>query len=488
MRALSLIWQISLALLYSSIEFKNINFGLEMSLKNTNFMANDSVAFAYLKLSIPVFFGMSIQGLYGIIDAIFITKYIGKDAMAGFSIFFPILLLIGAVGVMLGTGAAVLVARFLGANKLPLANRIAIQAIFMGGVWAICFSVLFLTWAREILLFLGATESIINYAVDFATPLVLCMPIIVIATIFGDLLRAEGKTNAMFAIMLCASILNVVFDFIFIVVFEMGMFGAAVATVLANTIALICAVLIFHSDHTRLTLSLTYFGIGVKECKDIVLIGLPTLIGNLSYGILIFVINYLIKASEAENAGDMISAFGLVFRVLSFVVLPLIAMMSALQTLSSYNFGAEKYNRCIKSLKVALLYASFYSILMTLLVITLPEHLYGLFTDDKNLLLEIYNISFLIFLGLFFLGGLLVFIGFLQSVKKEKYSMLLVFFKLFLQVSLTFSLSFWFGVGCFSLILFSVDLLVFILAAVLSLIALGNLVSKPANVQVCQVI
>ncbi len=449
-------------------------------MKNTDFMANDSVPFAYLKLSIPVFFGMSIQGLYGIIDAIFITKYIGKDAMAGFSIFFPILLLVGAVGVMLGAGAAVLVARFLGANKPALANRVATQAIFMAGVCATCFGILFLTWAREILLFLGATESIINYALDYAMPLALCAPIIMIATILGDLLRAEGKTNAMFSIMLCASILNVVFDAIFIVVFDMGMFGAAVATILANTVALICAAVLFHSDRTRLTLSPTYFTIEIKECQDIVLIGLPTLIGNLSYGILIFTINYLIKASGVENSGDMISAFGLVFRVLSFVVLPLIAMMSALQTLSSYNFGAEKYHRCIKSLKVALLYAAFYSISMTLLVIALPEHLYGLFTDDKNLLLTVLNISFFIFLGLFFLGGLLVFIGFLQSVKKEKYSMLLVFIKLFLQVALTFSLSFLFGVECFPLILFSVDLLVFILAVVLSLIALGNLVSKQA--------
>ncbi|PQQ30990.1 hypothetical protein C6H64_08060 [Photorhabdus luminescens] len=466
--------------LYSNIKFKNIHFVLEMSLKNTDFMANDSVPFAYLKLSIPVFFGMSIQGLYGIIDAIFITKYIGKDAMAGFSIFFPILLLVGAVGVMLGAGAAVLVARFLGANKPALANRVATQAIFMAGVCATCFGILFLTWAREILLFLGATESIINYALDYAMPLALCAPIIMIATILGDLLRAEGKTNAMFSIMLCASILNVVFDAIFIVVFDMGMFGAAVATILANTVALICAAVLFHSDRTRLTLSPTYFTIEIKECQDIVLIGLPTLIGNLSYGILIFTINYLIKASGVENSGDMISAFGLVFRVLSFVVLPLIAMMSALQTLSSYNFGAEKYHRCIKSLKVALLYAAFYSISMTLLVIALPEHLYGLFTDDKNLLLTVLNISFFIFLGLFFLGGLLVFIGFLQSVKKEKYSMLLVFIKLFLQVALTFSLSFLFGVECFPLILFSVDLLVFILAVVLSLIALGNLVSKQA--------
>ncbi len=449
-------------------------------MKNTDFMANDSVPFAYLKLSIPVFFGMSIQGLYGIIDAIFITKYIGKDAMAGFSIFFPVLLLVGAVGVMLGAGAAVLVARFLGANKPALANRVATQAIFMAGVCATCFGILFLTWAREILLFLGATESIINYALDYAMPLALCAPIIMIATILGDLLRAEGKTNAMFSIMLCASILNVVFDAIFIVVFDMGMFGAAVATILANTVALICAAVLFHSDRTRLTLSPTYFTIEIKECQDIVLIGLPTLIGNLSYGILIFTINYLIKASGVENSGDMISAFGLVFRVLSFVVLPLIAMMSALQTLSSYNFGAEKYHRCIKSLKVALLYAAFYSISMTLLVIALPEHLYGLFTDDKSLLLTVLNISFFIFLGLFFLGGLLVFIGFLQSVKKEKYSMLLVFIKLFLQVALTFSFSFLFGVECFPLILFSVDLLVFILAVVLSLIALGNLVSKQA--------
>lgn len=449
-------------------------------MKNTDFMANDSVPFAYLKLSIPVFFGMSIQGLYGIIDAIFITKYIGKDAMAGFSIFFPILLLVGAVGVMLGAGAAVLAARFLGANKPALANRVATQAIFMAGVCATCFGILFLTWAREILLFLGATESIINYALDYAMPLALCAPIIMIATILGDLLRAEGKTNAMFSIMLCASILNVVFDAIFIVVFDMGMFGAAVATILANTVALICAAVLFHSDRTRLTLSPTYFTIEIKECQDIVLIGLPTLIGNLSYGILIFTINYLIKASGVENSGDMISAFGLVFRVLSFVVLPLIAMMSALQTLSSYNFGAEKYHRCIKSLKVALLYAAFYSISMTLLVVALPEHLYGLFTDDKNLLLTVLNISFFIFLGLFFLGGLLVFIGFLQSVKKEKYSMLLVFIKLLLQVALTFSLSFLFGVECFPLILFSVDLLVFILAVVLSLIALGNLVSKQA--------
>ncbi|MBS9434085.1 MATE family efflux transporter [Photorhabdus hainanensis] len=451
-----------------------------MSLKNTDFMANDSVPFAYLKLSIPVFFGMSIQGLYGIIDAIFITKYIGKDAMAGFSIFFPILLLVCAVGVMLGAGAAVLVARFLGANKPVLANRVATQAIFMAGVCAICFGILFLTWAREVLLFLGATESIINYALDYAMPLALCAPIIMIATILGDLLRAEGKTNAMFSIMLCASILNVAFDAIFIVIFDMGMFGAAVATILANTVALICAAVLFHSDRTRLTLSPTYFTIEIKECQDIVLIGLPTLIGNLSYGILIFTINYLIKASGVENSGDMISAFGLVFRVLSFVVLPLIAMMSALQTLSSYNFGAEKYHRCIKSLKVALSYAAFYSISMTLLVIALPEHLYGLFTDDKSLLLTVLNISFFIFLGLFFLGGLLVFIGFLQSVKKEKYSMLLVFLKLFLQVALTFSLSFLFGVECFPLILFSVDLLVFILAVVLSLIALGNLVSKRA--------
>ncbi|MCG3463225.1 MATE family efflux transporter [Xenorhabdus bovienii] len=443
-------------------------------MKNNNEMVNKSIFTVYMKLSFPIIFGMSIQGLYGLFDAIFITRYIGTYAMAGFSIFFPILLIISAIGVMFGTGTAVLVSRHLGASNNGDANQVAIISLISGLIISLFFTLVGLINLDSILYALGATEDIISYAYDYAYPLILCMPILIITIIAGDLLRAEGKTKQMFAIMLIASVANIVFDALFIVVLKMGIGGAAIATIVANLIALIWAFLLFRSHHTAINLSLINFNFKISIVISVLILGIPTLISNLSYGAIIFLVNFIIKESGLDNAGSLLSAYGIIFRILSFLILPLIAMMAALQTLSSYNFGAGKYLRSLSALKVACLVSCIYSIILTLSMFLSFDLVFKIFTDDPSLIKETTDIASSIFIGLAFLGLTLIFIGFFQSIGEVKYATFIVLSKLFVQLALLWFIYKMFGVENMALSFVITDISVFIL----SLIYLRNKINK----------
>ena len=189
-------------------------------------------------MAAPIAVGMMVHGLYNVVDAIFVTRVIGVDAMGGISIVFPIQMFIFALATLVGSGMASIAARHLGAKDEASANG-AIDIAFRLGLTMALFITLGIYFnINSLLLLLGVSEALWPYAYDYLVPLVLfSFPIVLISSIPSDLLRAEGKAVLMMVSMVSSAVLNIILDAVFIFGLGMGVEGVAYATIIAQIFA-----------------------------------------------------------------------------------------------------------------------------------------------------------------------------------------------------------------------------------------------------------
>lgn len=193
----------------------------------------------FFGMAAPIAVGMMVHGLYNVVDAIFVTRVMGVNAMGGISIVFPIQMFIFALATLVGSGMASIVARQLGAKQENAANTTIDMAFRFGLVMALALTLGIYFNIDALLEVLGVSEALWPYASAYLMPLVLfSFPIVLISSVPSDLLRAEGKAMLMMASMVSSALLNIVLDALFIFVLGMGVEGVAYATVLAQIFAI----------------------------------------------------------------------------------------------------------------------------------------------------------------------------------------------------------------------------------------------------------
>ena len=401
----------------------------------------------FAQMALPIIFGLLVNGLYNVVDAIFVTRGVGALAMGGVSIVFPLQMFLFSVASMIGSGMASIVARSLGAKDAKNAELAAGNALWLGGVFSIITMVLALALLEPILRMLGATDQLMPYAKTYAVPLILGIPVMTVSVILGDLLRSEGKVNLMAGLMMLSSLLNIVLDAIFIFVFGWGVFGAAMATVCGVCISTSIASYFYFSGRTSISIHWQALMPKGSMVRGILVLGLPVMIGNAGVSVTVGMANYALAKYAGTNADLLISAYGIIGRVVIFMILPMIGMMVAFQTITSFNYGAKLYQRVLATIRigngVATVYAGFCAAVMLLI----PEKVVGIFTSDAKLIQEAGSISRIIFLGFVTAGVGIVGSAVFQAMGKARPAMALSLVRVFLlTVPLLIVLPYWFGV------------------------------------------
>ncbi|MFV0519483.1 MAG: MATE family efflux transporter [Lachnospirales bacterium] len=380
-----------------------------------------------------------LYSFYTMTDTFFLAKGVGVYAAGGVSLVAPVTILIGAVSSTLGAGGASIISRALGKNDIEKAGATAGNVMALFWLSALVVSALGLLYLDTLVRGLGADETLEMYSKDYLRIILIGA---VTSTGFSSLIRAEGNTKYSLYIWMYPVLVNLVFDPIFIFGFGWGVKGAAIATVMAQIVSFGMSIFYFFSRRDSYFIRKRHFKPNFKIIVEVISIGLPTLISQISMSFFVVFVNKLLYSSGGTDA---ITAFGIVSRIQSFLILPQSGIVQGLQPIISYNYARKNYNRVKETFKWGSMYSTGYGFLITIIVLIFGENMVGMFITDDILnlgvaILKILSISYSV-------KGIPVLISSIyQSVGKPFKSVGLLFFGiLIIQVPMIVVLNNYYG-------------------------------------------
>lgn len=339
------------------------------------------VALALLKLGIPTMVGMLISALYNAIDAYFVSG-LGISQMGAVSIVFPIVQIIIGLGMMFGAGASSYISRLLGKGDNEQANKTASTALFSGifvGAIIIAGIMLFLD---SVLISLGATETMLPYARDYAKIYITGSIINVFTVMMNNLLTAQGATKFTMIAMLIGSIANVILDPIMIYGMKLGIKGAAVATVISLCINMMLYIGYIAKKKGILRFSIKNIAPSKKIYEEVLKIGIPVLLFQFFASAAMGTIN-----TTSKPYGDYaVAAMGAVTRIMTVVTYVVFGFLKGFQPFAGYNYGAKKYGRLKKSINLCMVWSTLFCIIAAIVLVIFAEPIVSLFGTDTKMI------------------------------------------------------------------------------------------------------
>ena len=381
-----------------------------------------------ISMSLPIIISMLVQAIYNIVDSIFVSK-ISQEALNAVSLAFP------AQNLMIGfaTGSAggvnALVSRALGAKDRDRANRVAVNGVFI----ALCCYIIFLLFglfgSRLFFNTMAKDPLIVEYGCDYLT--IVCG---LSFGIFGEimferLLTSTGKTIYTMICQGVGAVVNIILDPIFIFVFDMGVTGAAIATVIGQITACCLAIFFNYKKNTELKLNFKRFRPEGKIIGNIASIGVPSIIMVAVGSVMTFIFNILlINFTTAGHYSQ--NVFGIYFKLNSFIFMPIFGLNNGVIPIIAYNYGAQKRKRMIKTVKLALAIAVGLMAVGMVLFMLIPEQLLGMFisnasAEETAIMLSIGRPALRIICIHFIMAGVVIsFNSIFQALGKGVYAMI----------------------------------------------------------------
>ncbi|MBP3773748.1 MAG: MATE family efflux transporter [Bacteroidaceae bacterium] len=300
-----------------------------------------------LKYATPAVIAMTASSLYNIIDAIFIGQGVGALAIAGVSLSFPVMQLTAAFGSMVGVGASTLLSVKLGEKDYDVARRILGNVITLNVIMGIAIGILMLIFINPILFFFGASEATVSYARDFMT--IILAGNVATHLYFGlnAMLRASSHPREAMMATIFTVLINVILAPLFIYVFHWGIRGAALATVMSQTLVLLWQIHIFRNPNEFIHFEKGTYRLRKRIVVSSLAIGLSPFLMNLCGCFVVIFFNW----SLAHYGNDLeIAAYGIANRLAFFFAMIVVGMNQGMQPIAGFNYGARRYDRLNKVL------------------------------------------------------------------------------------------------------------------------------------------
>lgn len=308
-----------------------------------------------MQYAIPAIIAMTASSLYHIIDAIFIGQGVGEEAIMGLALTGPIMSLTAAFGAMVGVGGSTLMSVKLGQKDYETARDILGNVVIMNLVMGLSLGVLLLLFLDPILRFFGASDATIGPARDFMTVILAGNIVTHLYLGLNSLLRSTNRPKQAMYATFGTVFLNCLLAPLFIFVLEWGIAGAATATILAQVIMLGWELHLFASEKSPIRLDVKRIALKKKILKESLTIGAPNFLINLCA----CMVAIFVTRSMTTYGGDIaVGAFGVVNRLAIFVVMVVIGLNQGMQPIAGYNFGARKYDRIMRVLKLSVVFAT----------------------------------------------------------------------------------------------------------------------------------
>lgn len=334
---------------------------------------------ALVSLGIPIMIGMLINALYNLVDAYFVGG-LGERPMGAISIVFPLGQVVVGLGLMFGNGAASYLSRLLGCKDKNTADKVASTALYSSiliGAILIIFTVIFL---KPILLLLGATETIMPYALTYARIYILSCIFNVFNVTMNNIAASEGAAKTTMSALLLGAIMNIGLDPLFIYTFHMGVAGAAIATAISQFISTLVYLSYILRKKSAFTFSPKAFSPTRQIFTEILKIGIPTLTFQLLTSLSIALIN-----RAANGYGDaVIAGMGAVTRITSMGTLVVFGFLKGFQPVAGFSYGAKNFKRLRQSIKISILWSTVFCIIVGLLMILFSEQIISQFANGNE--------------------------------------------------------------------------------------------------------
>ena len=405
----------------------------EESIKiSENYFENEKIGKLIMKFSIPCVIAMVVNALYSIVDQIFIGQGVGYIGNAATNVTFPFIVLALGFSLLLGDGAAAFYSIKLGEKNKEEGAKAIGNAIILMVILGLIFLLVGYIFMEKLLWCFGATNTNISIALDYMRIILIGFPFMILAAGLNSIIRADGSPEYAMLAMIVGAVTNIILDPIVIFTFDMGVKGAAIATIIGQILSCMVSVM-YLKKFKNIKFKREYLKLDINVSKTIMLFGVSSLITQVAVTVIIIVSNNMLKDYGAQSiyGSDIpISAIGIVMKVNELLLGVVIGIAIGGQPILGYNYGAKNFTRVKDTYFMLIKIATVVSIIGFILFQFFTQSIINLFGQNDVLYNEFALKSFKIFLSFcMFIGFELTTCVFFQAIGKPGKALMLTLCK-----------------------------------------------------------
>lgn len=358
-----------------------------------------------LRFTFPSIMMMILTSIYGVVDGVFVSNYVGKTPFAALNLIMPFPMIFGAVGFMIGTGGSALVSMTLGEGDRERANRLFSMLIYVTIIFGVVMSVIGLVFMRPAAILLGATDDMVDYCVEYGSILMISLTAFMLQNTFQSFLITAEKPQLGLYVTVAAGVTNMVLDALFVAVFKCGLAGAAVATALSQAVGGVIPLIYFIRPNSSL-LKLTKAGFDGRALLRTCTNGSSEFMTNISSSVVSMLYNYQLMRIAGENG---VAAYGVLMYV-NFIFLAIyIGYSIGTAPVIGFHYGAQNHDELHGLLTQSLKLLVGMGAVLTVLAIALAKPLASIFVSYDAELLDMTVRAFMIYSVSFLFSGVNIF-------------------------------------------------------------------------------
>ncbi len=385
--------------------------------KREQMLREEKIGKLLLKMSLPAIIGMMFGALYNIVDTIFVGRGVNAFAIGGLTISFPIQMFIVALATMIGVGVQANISIFFGAGEMPKANKYAGNSYVLIFLISTLITILGIIFIVPIVKLFGASDTLLPYAKDYMSIIFLGTIVSSLTTVNNSILRSEGNVKLAMVVMVAGTLLNIILDPIFIFTFHLGIKGAAIATVISQYISFAIGVYYMISGKSIIRVSIQDLRLQLENIKNIIRLGFPSFIRQFAGSLIAIFLNNSIVFYGGDVA---ISAFGVINRIMMFMLLPMFGVIQGFQPIVGFNYGAKDFDRVKEVVFKAIQALVTYCLIAVTCIMIFNVPIFKLFTNNQEVISVGSSTMKILFLGIPIIGVQIIASAFFQSIGKAK--------------------------------------------------------------------
>lgn len=413
-----------------------------MKANNSQF-GTDPLGKLLMQQAVPAAIGILVLSIYGIVDTIFVGRYVGFLGIAAITVVLPITFLISSIGMSIGVGGASIISRAFGDKNIEKAHRTFGNQIGMTLTLALVIVGIGLMFQEEILTVFGGKGDVLAPAQEYFQVILYGVPFLAWAMMSNNVIRAEGYPKIAMYTLIVPAVCNIILDPIFIVGLDMGLEGAAWATTISYVASAAYTVWFFTFGKSSMKIKAAWIRPDFKIAKEISVLGGVTLARQGTVSVLSIVLNNVLFSYGGEMA---LSVYGVISRVMMFANFPVLGITQGFVPIVGFNYGARLTERVHRAIRLALRFSTLIALLIFILIFTFTGPLVGVFTSDEELIALSIPAMRKSFLATPLLAFSLIGSAYFQAIGKPKPALLLALSKqgIFL-IPLVFLMPMFFG-------------------------------------------
>ncbi|WP_312637379.1 MATE family efflux transporter [Oscillibacter sp.] len=400
----------------------------EHQLTQENPFATAPVGRLIAKFAIPCVISLVVNGLYNIVDQIFIGHGVGYLGNSATNVVFPLTVLCVALGVLFGDGAATYFSLKLGEGNIEDAKKGATSGILLSIIASIVLLAVSAVFLKPIIYLFGCTETVEPYALGYGSIVMIGFPFVLISTTLNSIIRADGSPKLAMVSLISGAIFNTIMDPVFIFVFDWGVQGAALATIMGQLISLIIS-LSYIKKWKSFKLKRKDYKFSLRHCRAIMPLGISSFINQMATVIMTAAINNALTAYGANSAYGTdipLAVMGITLKVNQIFLFIVVGIATGAQPIIGFNRGANNLERVMKAFKICVVSALIAAMVAFVIFQFAPMSIVSLFGAESDLYNDFAVKSFRIFLLFCILNGFQTVASiFVQAIERPIQAMVL---------------------------------------------------------------